>query len=85
MSADKAKLIRLKDVISISGLKRATIYSYISKGLFPLQITLGERIVAWIETEILAVNQARIAGKTEQEIQNLVSQLKIQRQQISLQ
>jgi prophage regulatory protein len=84
MLSNSIKLIRLKDVISISGLKRATIYSYISKGIFPSQIKLGERIVAWIETEILAVNQARIAGKTEQEIQNLVNQLKIQRQQISL-
>lgn len=56
----------------------------IKKHNFLFQFNLGQRMVVWGEGKILAVNQAGISGKTEQEIQNLVSQLKIQRQQISL-
>ncbi|SEN30411.1 helix-turn-helix transcriptional regulator [Nitrosomonas marina] len=81
MSANEAKLIRIKDVIAISGLKRSTLYANISKGTFPSQIKLGERCSAWVESEILAVNQARIAGKSEQDIKELITQLKNQRQQ----
>ena len=85
MSADKVKLIRIKQVQAISGLKRSTLYAYISKGIFPSQIKLGERCAAWVENEILTVNQARIAGKSDQEIKELVRQLLIQRHQLSYQ
>ena len=85
MSADKVKLIRINEVAAISGLKRSTIYAYISDGIFPSQIKLGKRCAAWVESEVLAFLQARIAGKTEQEIKELVQQLLIQRQQLSYQ
>jgi len=80
MLADKVKLIRLKQVQALSGFKRSTIYAYIGKGIFPSQIKLGERCSAWVESEILAVNFARIAEKSEQEIIGLIRQLKDQRQ-----
>lgn len=85
MLANEVKLIRIKQVQAISGLKRSTIYAYISKGIFPSQIKLGERCTAWVESEIFAVNQARIAEKSEQEIQELIAQLKARRQQIGFQ
>jgi prophage regulatory protein len=85
MLANQVKLIRIKEVQAVSGLKRSTIYAYIEKGIFPSQIKLGERCVAWVESEILAVNQARIEEKSEQEIQELIVQQKKRRQQISFQ
>lgn len=83
MLAEKVRFIRINEVKAISGLKRSTLYAYISQGIFPSQIKLGERCAAWIESEILAVNQARIAGKSAQEIKELVRQLIAQRQQVS--
>lgn len=74
MLAKKLKLIRINEVIEVSGLKRSTIYSYISQGIFPSQIKLGLRCVAWVENEILEINSARIANKTEQEIKQLIAQ-----------
>lgn len=85
MLANQVKLIRIKEVQAVSGLKRSTIYAYIEKGIFPSQIKLGKRCAAWVESEILAVNQARIEEKSEQEIQGLIVQLKKRRQQISFQ
>jgi len=42
------RILRLKEVIRITGLPRSTIYSEISKGNFPRQIKLtGNRSVGW--------------------------------------
>ena len=46
------RLIKLKDVTSLTGLARSTIYKYISEERFPKPVSLGERIVAWVEEEI---------------------------------
>ena len=48
----ETKLIRLPEVKNRTGLSRASIYLFISKGTFPKQYRLGERSVAWIEKEI---------------------------------
>jgi len=44
--------LRLPEVKKITGLGRSTIYLKISKGTFPASVSLGERAVAWIDTEI---------------------------------
>lgn len=85
MSTNQVRLIRIEEVKAISGLKRSTIYAYISDGIFPSQIKLGKRCAAWIESEVLVFLRARIAGRTEQEIKELVQQLLMQRQQLSYQ
>lgn len=47
------RILRLKDVISITGLSRSTIYAEIAKGKFPKQIQLtGARSVGWHENII---------------------------------
>lgn len=65
MSLPRANLniLRLKQVESITGLKRSTIYERIASQSFPSQITLGGRTVGWLETEILSwiENQIRIS------------------------
>ncbi|KQB09808.1 helix-turn-helix transcriptional regulator [Vibrio metoecus] len=46
------KIIRLPDVIKVTGLSRSTIYLRMSKGNFPQSISLGERAVGWLEADI---------------------------------
>ncbi|WP_288446805.1 AlpA family transcriptional regulator [uncultured Serratia sp.] len=46
------RLIRLPDVMSITGLKRSTIYLKMKDGDFPKSIPIGERSVAWVEGEV---------------------------------
>ena len=46
------KIIRLKDVLAITGLSRSSVYLAISENRFPSQIPLGPRAVGWLSTEI---------------------------------
>ncbi|GAA6205386.1 AlpA family transcriptional regulator [Thalassotalea sp. SU-HH00458] len=46
------RLIRLKEVMEITGLGRSSIYKFISEGAFPQSISLGERAVAWELSEV---------------------------------
>lgn len=46
------RFIKLKEVMNCTGLGRSTIYKYIEKGEFPKSISLGERAVAWLESEV---------------------------------
>lgn len=46
------KIIRLPEVKQRTGLSRSTIYLRMSKGLFPKSISLGERAVGWVESDI---------------------------------
>jgi prophage regulatory protein len=46
------KILRLPEVKNRTGLSRSTIYLKISKGSFPPPISLGDRAVGWIESEI---------------------------------
>lgn len=46
------RIIRLKDVIASTGLARATIYKYIGEGRFPKTVSLGDRCVGWVESEV---------------------------------
>lgn len=46
------RLIRLKEVMEMTGLSRSCIYKYIEIGTFPQNVSLGGRAVAWVESEI---------------------------------
>jgi prophage regulatory protein len=54
------KILRLPAVIDKTGLSRATIYLKISKKTFPSPISLGERSVGWLESEVEAWIQRQI-------------------------
>lgn len=73
------KILRLAAVKAITGYSRSTIYLRIEQGLLPHQVALGARAVGWPEAEIMAVNAARIAGKTDEQIRSLVGQLQASR------
>ena len=67
-------LLRMPDVARASGLARPTIYRGIRRGLFPKPVKIG-RISAWPAGEVEAINAARVAGKSEDEIRQLVANL----------
>lgn len=70
------KIYRLDQVKSRSGHRAtSTVYGLIKSGLFPKQVRIGQRSVGWASHEIDAVIDARIAGKSDAEIQSLVKQL----------
>lgn len=46
------RLIKLKEVMSYTGLGRSSIYKFMAEGHFPKSIALGERAVAWESSEI---------------------------------
>ena len=53
----------------------ASIYNAIRAGLFTKPVQIGERSVGWPDYEVAAVNSARIAGKSEGELRELVKRL----------
>ena len=46
------KFLKIQTVISMTSLSRSSIYAAIRAGAFPAQIQLGERSVAWLESDI---------------------------------
>lgn len=61
-----SRLMRLQDIINITGMSKAVIYAWMKEGKFPKQIQIGARSVAWIEEEIYAWIQERINARNEQ-------------------
>ncbi len=60
------RILRLPDVQEITGLKRTAIYDKMKIGEFPSSISLSERMVGWIESEVQAwlddkINQTRLS------------------------
>ncbi|MZI95605.1 AlpA family phage regulatory protein [Vibrio sp. CAIM 722] len=45
-------LIRLKEVMAMTGLSRSYVYQLIGEGYFPQSISLGARVVAWVQSEV---------------------------------
>ena len=68
-------LLRRPSVERSTGLARTTIYRRIKEGIFPRPVDLGGGIVGWPAHEVEAINQARLASKTDEEIRSLVAQL----------
>jgi prophage regulatory protein len=56
-----AKFLRLPAVLERCGHKRSTLYLAVAQGRFPKPVNIGERAVAWVESEIDAWIAARVA------------------------
>lgn len=54
-------ILRLPQVVQKSGRSRASIYADIERGVFPAPISLGERSVGWLESEVDQWIDSRIA------------------------
>lgn len=57
------RVLRRRDVESLCGLRRSTIYLKMSQDAFPKQVTLGAgRAVGWVESEIIDWLERQIAS-----------------------
>ena len=76
-------LHRLHSTLHANGDSRSTHYSNVKAGLYTPPVLIGERSVAWPENEIEAINAARIAGKSKDEIRELVKKLVAARKSVA--
>ena len=57
------RLIKLKEVLTITGLSRSHTYALAQKGLFPQPVKLTERSSAWVQSEVLDWVESRISAR----------------------
>ncbi|MCJ1887474.1 AlpA family transcriptional regulator [Pseudomonas sp. LA21] len=57
------RIIRLKEVMDLTGLARSTVYKYIAASEFPVPLSLGDRCVGWLESEVHEWILARVAER----------------------
>jgi prophage regulatory protein len=55
-------ILRRKAVEQRTGLSRSTLYLMVKQGAFPAPISLGAKAVGWVESEVEAFLQGRIAA-----------------------
>ena len=72
-------ILRLPAVKASTGLSRSTIYLRIAQGVFPRPVSLGARAVGWPASEVAALNAARISGRSDAEIRDLMVKLEAAR------
>ena len=74
-AAETYAILRLPEVLRLRGRGKTAHYSDIEEGLFTRSVAIGTRAVGWPEHEVIQLNRARIAGKTDEEIRALVKDL----------
>ena len=72
-------ILRLPAVLRERGRSRSAHYLDIQQGLFTRPVAIGLRAVGWPADEVEALNAARIAGKSDEEIRALVVKLEAAR------
>lgn len=75
------ELLRRPEVVTLTARSRSSLQLDEKAGLFCPPIAIGYRAVAYLRHEVQAVIQARIQGKTPDEIKQLVFELVNQRKQ----
>ncbi len=63
MTQMQSRALRLKATQEKSGLTRTRIYEMMDEGTFPRPIKIGKRAIAWLEHEVDAWLQARVAER----------------------
>lgn len=77
------KILRLPDVLQVRGRSRTSHFSDIRNGLYTRPVKIGVRATGWPYSEVCALNAARIAGKSEDEIKDLVTKLESDRKNLN--
>jgi prophage regulatory protein len=77
-------ILRLPAVLRKRGRSRSAHYIDIQQGLFTRPVSIGARAVGWPEHEVAALNAARIAGKSDDQIRVMVAQLEAARKTLPL-
>tara|TARA_R110000737_G_scaffold351475_1_gene393854 strand:- start:19799 stop:20221 length:423 start_codon:yes stop_codon:yes gene_type:complete len=79
---DNLKLIKKIEVLALIRISKSQLHVLINTGLMPPSVSIGERAVAFVQHEIQLVLAARVAGRSNEEIKQLVSDLVSSRQDI---
>ncbi|EOV0953589.1 helix-turn-helix transcriptional regulator [Edwardsiella piscicida] len=61
--ATQERFLRLPEVMHLCGLSRSTLYDLIARNAFPAQVSLGGKNVAWLQSEITAWMEERVAHR----------------------
>lgn len=72
-------ILRTPEILKRRGRSRSSHYADIKNGLYVKPVQIGLRAVGIPEDEVDALNAARIAGKTDDEIRALVLKLEAAR------
>lgn len=73
-------ILRIKSVKAELGHRsNASIYQRVRAGLFTKPVPIGQRSVGWPDSEVKAIARAHIAGRSEDEIRELVKSLHARR------
>lgn len=62
----------------------ASVSKAVRDGLLTKPVQLGPRSVGWPDNEVKAINAARIAGKSEDDIRALVTRLHAKRNELAM-
>ena len=73
------EIMRRPRVLQANGQSRSTLYLRIAEGLWTKPVNIGPRAVGWPASEVAAINAARIAGKSDDQIRALVTRLEAAR------
>ena len=60
--AEPYKVLRMPDVVARVGLRRSSIYAYMSQGEFPRPIRIDRSAVAWRESDIIHWLASRVSA-----------------------
>ena len=75
--------LRLPDVKRVLGHRAdASVYNAIRDGLFTTGVAIGQRAKGWPDYEAQAIATARVAGKTDADIRELVTALHAKRTEL---
>ena len=74
------QFIRSKDVNKILALGRTAVDCGIADGVIPPRISIGKRAAGFLKHELEAVIIARAAGRSDEAIRSLVTQLVLSRE-----
>jgi len=79
MEASSIRMLRIREVMLITGLARSTVWLCVKRGTLPTPVKIGIKSVAWSSLEIDQVVKARLAGFSEEAIKDLVKRLEGER------
>ena len=71
----KERIVRERERATITGIPNSTWYDLIADGLATPAVKVGKRAAGWPESELFALNNARIACKTEDQVRWIVQRL----------
>lgn len=75
-TAEAPNYVRPKDACrQLGGMGLSTLYAHVDRGLFVKPVALSRRFVVFPQEEITAILNARLAGKTDEDVRKLVVEL----------